>query len=120
LLGFRQQRISALAIHCREIKRDSPAVVLLCQTLFFEVGQITADSISETCSFSASSVILAALFTQNINDIFLPGGFVHVSFNPAKCRNKSHITAFCGKGNIRCQVLNLTSKEEGYSAFRAV
>jgi uncharacterized protein YybS (DUF2232 family) len=46
LLGFRQQRISALAIHCREIKRDSPAVVLLCQTLFFEVGQITADSIS--------------------------------------------------------------------------
>ena len=78
LLNFREQAIPAYSGHRREIQRDGAAMVFLCQSLFFQVGQIATDGVRRNlqslCQLGNAGL---ALLSNDIKHIFLSGGFMH-------------------------------------------
>lgn len=94
LFGFRQQRIAALTVHGGEIQRDGSAVVLLRQTTVLGSVRSRRMVSAETCSFSASSVMLAWPCSLRISRTWRCRAVLCIGYIPAKYRNSLHNTAF--------------------------
>jgi hypothetical protein len=76
---FGQQRISALAVHRREIERNSAPVVLLRQPLILKVCKIPANGVRRNLQlFNEVADTDLTMFTNDIKQVFLTSGFMHL------------------------------------------